>query len=69
MIFSILQLISNLRAERARNQEREELLALLREERERNAALTAQVLELTEPSSNRANGRDANDGEENHARE
>ncbi len=60
----ILQLISNLRAERARNQELEELLALLREERERNQALTARVLELTELSSNRANGRDADrDGE------
>ena len=56
MIFSILQLISNLRAQRARNQEREELLALLREARERNAALTARVLELTELSGNRANG-------------
>ena len=59
MIFSILQLISNLRSERARNQEREELLALLREERARNQALTARVLELTELSSNRANGHNA----------
>ena len=71
MIFTIWQFLRNQEAEKARNQEREELLALLREERERerNAALTAQVLELTEPSSNRANGRDANDGEENHTRE
>ena len=69
MIFTIWQFLRNQEAEKARNQEREELLALLREERERNAALTAQVLELTEPSSNRANGRDANDGEENHTSE
>lgn len=66
MIFTIWQFLRNQEAEKARDQERDELLALLREERERNAALTARILELTEPSSNRANGRDANDGEENH---
>lgn len=73
MIFTIWQFLRNQEAEKARDQEkerdraeREELLALLREEREQNAALTARVLELTELPSNRANGRDANDGEENH---
>ena len=76
MIFTIWQFLRNQEAEKARNQEKEQdraereaLLALLREEQERNQALTARVLELTEPSSNRANGYDANDGEENHARE
>ena len=83
MIFTIWQFLRNQEAEKSRNQEREEerkareeerrmreeLLVLLREEQERNQSLTARVLELTEPSSNRANGYDANDGEENHARE
>ena len=69
MIFTIWQFLRNQEAEKARNQEREELLALLREERERNAALTARVLELTELPGNRANGRNANDDEANHAKE
>ena len=76
MIFTIWQFLRNQEAEKARNQEKEQdraereaLLALLREEQERNQVLTARVLELTEPSSNRANGYDANDGEENHTRE
>lgn len=71
MIFTIWQFLRNQEAERTRNQEKEQdhaereaLLALLREEQERNAALTARVLELTELPSDRTNGRDANgDGE------
>ena len=66
MIFSILQLISNLRAERARSQEqktqrveREELMAMLRAERERRAELIARVMELSEIAINRANGHNA----------
>ncbi len=76
MIFTIWQFLRNQEAEKARNQEKEQdraereaLLALLREEQEHNKALTARILELTELPNNRTNGRDANDGEENHARE
>ena len=76
MIFSILQLISNLRAEQARNREREEeqktqraereeLMAMLRAERERRAELIARVMELSEIAINRANGHDANSEGEN----
>ena len=65
MIFTIWQFLRNQEAEKAHNQEREELLALLREEREQNAALTARVLELSELSGSRANGYDADDSEEN----
>ena len=77
MIFSILQLISNLRAERARNQEREEarrmqqaereeIMAILRAQQESNAELTSRIMELSEIVVNRANGREANgDGENN----
>ena len=77
MILSILQSISNWRAERARNQEREEarrtqqgereeLMAMLRAEQQRSAELTARVMELSEIAINRANGRNASgDGENN----
>ena len=44
-------------------------MAVLRAQQESNAKLTARVMELSEIAINRANGRDANDGEENHARE
>jgi uncharacterized protein YlxW (UPF0749 family) len=79
MIFTIWQFLRNQEAERTCNQEREverkareeerrmpeELLALLQDKQERNHALAARVLELTEPSSNRVNGRDASGGGEN----
>ena len=105
VIFSILQLISNLRAERARNREREQawirvtsanvlhtqgaelstgpkptvhrdglethraemkaLRAWLGETRERNDALEARILPLSERITNGSNGRDANGRAEN----
>lgn len=67
MIFTIWQFLRNQEAERARNvereeerKEREEMMAMLREEQQRNQELHARVMELSELAIQRANGSRSN---------